>query len=318
MKHAIVSSLLDPVQPQTRPSTPVASHEAQLYAQAAALTEMGAWSCDLSTQALTWTEGVFNIFGAPADRPMDRRETLDFYTEESRALLAQLRAKAIEEGSGFTMDAQILRGDGEVRWMRITAATRVERGRATTLYGMKQDITEERLRWERLRHLAENDALTGLSNRACFHSEFLDRPAGSEGLCEIGALVLFDLNGFKTVNDAWGHAAGDACLSDFARRLRRTFPEARLVARIGGDEFAMILDRSASSAALERSVRHRLPALMSPVVWQGHSLPLGASAGMAAPALAGVVDPEALFHQADAALYAAKRRGGNQLCTAGT
>lgn len=315
LKHAIIPSLS-----AASGSVPplAADNPAQLYAQAAALTAMGAWSCDLSSQALSWTEGVFHIFGASLHRQMDRRETLEFYTEESRALLEQLRSRAIAEGSGFSMEAQIVRADGQRRWMRINAAVRMEQGRASALYGMKQDVTEERLRWERLRELAENDALTGLANRARFQSDFLDRPTDDPALTGIGALVLFDMNGFKAVNDMWGHAAGDACLAGFARRLSITFPEARLIARIGGDEFAMILDRGSSSAALEMTVRHRISALVLPVVWQNQQLPLGASAGIAFPGPDGKVDPEALFHEADAALYAAKRHGGNRLCTAET
>ncbi|TCM40534.1 PAS domain S-box-containing protein/diguanylate cyclase (GGDEF)-like protein [Novosphingobium sp. ST904] len=313
MDHAVIQSRMTPAPGAARM---MASDPAQLYAQAAALTSIGAWSCDLRTQELSWTEGVFQIFGAPLHRQMDRRETLEFYAEDSRATLERLRSQAIAARSGFSMEAQIRRADGELRWMRLTAATRVENGRPVSLYGMKQDITEERLRWERLRQMAENDALTGLSNRARFQSEFLDRPAGDDSLSDIGAIVLFDMNAFKAVNDRWGHAAGDACLTGFARRLRATFPEARLIARIGGDEFAMILDRTGSRMGLEICVRHRMNALASPVIWQERYLPLGACAGMAFPDSAGGVDPEALFHRADAALYEAKRRGGNVVCTA--
>lgn len=311
MKHAIIPSrsIL------TSPPPEQASHHQRLP-EGLRQPAIGAWSCDLSNQALCWTHGVFDIFGAPAERPMDRRETLEFYTEESRALLERLRADAIAQGTGFSMEAQILRADGEIRWMRITAATHVENGRPVRLYGMKQDVTEERLRWERLLHLAESDALTGLSNRARFQSEFLDCPCDDERLAETGALVLFDMNDFKAVNDRWGHAAGDACLAAFARRLRSGFPEARLIARLGGDEFAMLLGREHSPAMQQEILRRRLHALVAPVIWQDLALTIGSSAGMAFLPAGGRVAPEALFHEADAALYAAKRHGGTRLCIA--
>ncbi|MGF7152370.1 GGDEF domain-containing protein [Novosphingobium gossypii] len=283
--------------------------DGNLVAQAAALVGMSAWSCDLASEALEWTPGVFDIFGLDAGTRFERQDTVALYCEESREAMLRLRAGAIETPSAFSMEAQIRQPGGELRWMRLAARTRVENGRVVQLYGMKQDITQDRLRWEDLRRLAENDALTGLGNRARFQSEFLDLPEGSERLARIGALALFDLDDFKGINDRWGHAAGDTCIARFGQRLAETFPNAALVARIGGDEFAVALPATVRPAALEMAMRRRLGRLVTQVEWQETSIPIGFSAGLAF--LTG--SPEAAFAAADAALYRAKRSGRNAL-----
>lgn len=301
-----------------RSPTPPASAVpgAELYERSARLVGIGAWSCNLLTERLTWTSGVFDLFGLPRDVQVGRHETLELYSDESRAALERLRSSAIAARSGFTMEARIIRPDGEARWMRLTAATRTSNHRAVELYGMKQDITVERQRWERLRRLAESDALTGLGNRTRFQNEFLDQPAGSYALGQVGCLLLLDLDDFKCTNDRWGHGAGDACLAALGQRLLTSFPEALLAARIGGDEFAVVLAHGPSPAAVEAQVRKRLLELRAPALWNGHLLPMRISAGMAFPETPAALNPEELFVAADKALYLAKREGKNMLrCT---
>lgn len=276
-----------------------------------AFAPIGAWSCDLRNDRLTWTGGVFEIFGLATDRTPDRRATLDMYCEESRELLEWHRARAIETCSCFAIEARILRTDGSERWMRITAATQHVGGRAEALFGMKQDITEDRARWDLLRAQAECDALTGLANRVPFQ-RFLDQPSNAPALSRVGALLLLDMDGFKKLNDGWGHAAGDACLVALGKRLRLAFPHADLISRIGGDEFAILLPPTRSQDRTEAQVRSAINTLIAPVVWDGHRLPIGLSAGLAFVSPDIEADPQHLFIAADQALYSSKasRSGG--------
>ncbi len=309
-------NLSDAIACHPTPPAP-ATIAADLYERSAQLVGIGAWSCDLLTERLTWTSGVFDLFGLPRGVPVDRREVLEFYCEESRCTLERLRSAAIAVRSSFTMDARVIRPDGEARWMRLTATTRASNQRAVELYGMKQDVTGERQRWERLRLLAECDALTGVANRARFQSEFLDQPARSPALDRIGSLLLLDLDDFKGINDRWGHIAGDACLSILGRRLLSTFPDAVLAARIGGDEFAVLLPPGHSPSSVEANVRGRMSGLLAPALWNEELLPMGLSAGLAFPETPAAFEPEELFVAADKALYLAKREGKNKLrCTA--
>lgn len=287
------------------PSDDDVPNSLELYDEAASLVSTGAWSCDLSSERLAWTGGVFDIFGLANERAPERQEIVEMYGEESRELLERRRSHAIETCSGFSLDASIVRPDGVERWIRITAATRSSNGRAERLYGMKQDVTDDLARWEALRAQAECDPLTGVANRACFQ-RFLERRNDEPSLDRVGALVLFDMDGFKQVNDWWGHAAGDACLSTFGERLRKTFPHAHLVSRIGGDEFAVLLPPDSSRSETEAAVRSIIGNLLSPVPWNGDLVPLGVSVGLAFAAEEAALNPQELFLSADRALYNAK------------
>jgi PAS domain-containing protein len=102
-----------------------------------------AWQCDLVTEELHWSNGVFDLFGIPPGSAIDRRSTLEFYLPESRRLLDRLRSEALETCGSFTFEAQIRRLDGGLRWMRLNADVQKRNGRAVMLYGTKQDITAE-------------------------------------------------------------------------------------------------------------------------------------------------------------------------------
>lgn len=284
---------------------------ALLWDRAAALAQVGAFECDLDDENLRWTDGVFALFGVERDVLLDRRDIVTLYDEESRETLHRLRSHAIATRGSFQMEARIVRPDGETRWLRIHAAVRCEAGRAIQLYGMKQDISADRARLDEMRRLAELDGLTGLPGRMPFQRDFLDAPPGHEMRAHVGALVLVDVDGFKQVNDRHGHDAGDACLKAVASRLSAAFPDARLIARIGGDEFALILDRTTvASDRLETRFDAALRAIARPVLWRGDALAFSASAGIAYPDTE-ADDPMVLFASADAALYAAKGGGRN-------
>ena len=279
-----------------------------LLDRAMASARVGAWSCNLSDNELSWTSGVYDLFGLPRGTALDRRQTVDMYTEESREEMERLRTQAIVRGGIFNLDARILRPDGEMRWMRISGEMIRPVGGTPILHGLKQDVTEEKLRSEALRRLAENDALTGLANRAIFESRFLNGRRMGSPAASLGAIILFDLDGFKEINDRWGHLAGDACLKVFAERLSASFPEALLTARIGGDEFAVILGNDEPADLIEAHITRFLFRLRAPILWQGHMFTVGASSGIAFPTDPCSYDAEELFIRADAALYATKRR----------
>lgn len=278
-----------------------------LFDQAAPLVQIGAWSCDLASGRLDWTDGVFDIFGLPSENALDREATIQLYCEESRELLERKRSRAIENRDGFTLDARIVRPDGIERWIRITAATRGSNGRTEMLFGMKQDITDDRRRWELLRAQAECDPLTGVANRARFQ-RFLDQPRNGAAPDDIGTLILFDIDDFKQINDRWGHAAGDACLVNLAEHLRKAFVNAHLVSRIGGDEFAVLLPSSVSRTQTKIELQSLIGSLLRPIQWNGYLLTLKVSVGFAFASKDGAYDPQTMFNTADEALYCAKNR----------
>ncbi|MQB41030.1 diguanylate cyclase [Rhizobium sp. ICMP 5592] len=213
-------------------------HLQELFDRSFKAARIGVWECSLPDQTLSWTDTVYEFFDLVPQAPLSRDEIVKLYTPETRKLLNEARDKAIRTGEGFTLDAQIVTAKGNSRWIRITACVEFANGIAARIFGVKQDITAEKAMVEQLRYLAERDTLTGLSSRTRFET-FLGEICGTDSRSG-QALLLADLDGFKSVNDTLGHQAGDDCLKVASRRLSQAAPEADMIARIGGDEFAVI------------------------------------------------------------------------------
>lgn len=278
------------------------AHSRKVFERASAAARIGVWECSLPDETLSWTDGVYDIFELPRGAPIERARALACYPEASRALLERTRSRAIAERGGFTLDAEIVTFKGRHRWIRLTATVECENGVPVRIFGMKQDITEEKTLADRTRYLAEFDVMTGLANRTQFQSR-LGALAGQGGT---GALLLVDLDGFKQINDTYGHAIGDECLREAALRLRGVCAEADLIARIGGDEFAVLLGPGLAPGAAEALAGRIVEALGQPVEGAGGLFRLGGSVGIA---WSGAATASDLFVQADAALYAAKAAG---------
>lgn len=282
-------------------------HSRKIFDRASAAAQIGVWECSLPDNSLKWTDVVYDIFEMPRGSELVRERIVELYTAESAKELGIKRTRAIEERGGFGMDAEIITAKGNRRWMRITATVECENGVPVRIFGMKQDITEEKNMIDRMRYLANFDQMTGLANRAQFQPHF-------STFCEtvpdtgVAALVLIDLDGFKAVNDTHGHAAGDACLKEAAARLRSAFGAAEIIARIGGDEFAILFSTEGENEEVFSLVRDAIQDMRRPVAHQGAALRIGASAGVA---FADGCTPSELFRRADLALYAAKAAGRN-------
>jgi len=170
-----------------------------------------------------------------------------------------------------------------------------------------EDITEQRQQEERIRHMARHDALTQLPNRV----QFLEEMAGAEAAIDRGdrvAVLCIDLDHFKGVNDTLGHALGDKVLQQASARLWGTTRENDVLARLGGDEYALLLrdiDKPSDAAAIaERIVK----TMGQPFSIEGHQVVIGASVGIAVAPQDGQTSDE-LMKNADLALYKAKNEG---------
>ncbi len=285
----------------------------RLYDQALNAAGIGAWECELGTERLSWTQGVYDIFGYPESNPLRRANIVDLYIDESRRHMELARAEVIQSGSPVTLDTEIRTWRGEKRWMRLSINAVRDGGRSLRIFGCKQDVTSDRHAIENLRQQAETDPLTGLANRTIFQARYRDIVNDSLNHGHASALVLIDLDGFKQLNDTFGHLAGDACLCEVAQRLRRAFHNAGLVGRLGGDEFAIILRAPTDAARIARVLQKTVMMLSRPLFWNGLRLEVSASIGAALigrPHRRRIVE---LFAEADIALYDAKAAGRNRV-----
>ncbi|SOD96989.1 PAS domain S-box-containing protein/diguanylate cyclase (GGDEF) domain-containing protein [Caenispirillum bisanense] len=164
---------------------------------------------------------------------------------------------------------------------------------------------------ERIRHLALYDQLTGLANRSLLSDRLQAALVYSRRHKTAVALLFIDLDGFKPINDRYGHDAGDAVLATVGRRLKAVLREVDTAARIGGDEFVVLAEEVATRADAERIADKILAAVRDPVSWEGEDLAVGASIGLAFhPDDSNTGD--GLLTIADNAMYAAKAGGKNR------
>lgn len=210
------------------------------------------------------------------------------------------------------MEKAYRRKDGGVLWVyEALGVVKDGQGRPDFLVAVTQDISARKELEERLSHDALHDALTGLPNRVMFHDRF-DRVLESARRHGRHAAVLYvDLDGFKSVNDHWGHAAGDVLLQQVARRLEGCVRAEDTVARLGGDEFGIVLAAVEHADDCEVVAGKVLAALAQPFALDGAVARISASVGGALFPVHGS-DARALLAHADAAMYGAKQAGKNR------
>jgi diguanylate cyclase (GGDEF)-like protein/PAS domain S-box-containing protein len=200
-------------------------------------------------------------------------------------------------------------GEAFPEWQTITAI-RDAAGRTTHYVSVFSDISSLKRSQEELEHLAHFDPLTDLPNRMLFQDRLNHAIDRARRYGHAIAVLLLDLDGFKTVNDSLGHPVGDRLLQEVAGRLRSCIRVEDTVARMGGDEFALILSNLSEGSDAVEVVRKLLSAIQIPVELFGHAARVTASIGIAVyPADGeGVTD---LVRNADAAMYSAKEAGRN-------
>jgi diguanylate cyclase (GGDEF)-like protein/PAS domain S-box-containing protein len=218
-----------------------------------------------------------------------------------------LRALGGETVTGVLV--QVRRDDGTTTWAEVESRPLSEPD--GTPYGALStyvDVTERMARETRMRAEADSDPLTGLANRRALERTLASAVERAERSGREVAVVMLDLDGFKALNDRWGHLAGDAALRSVARRLTRAVRERDLVARLGGDEFVIVLgDLQPGAVAVDECCARIASALSAPLRFEGGSTEVGAALGRAVfPSDAS--SPGDLLAHADRAMDASRSR----------
>ncbi|WP_030935109.1 putative bifunctional diguanylate cyclase/phosphodiesterase [Streptomyces sp. NRRL S-646] len=232
--------------------------------------------------------------------PEDAPQTWKLYDELVRG-----------EREHYHVEKAFYRPDGTVLWTNLTVSLlRDADGNPQYQLALMEDTTERRLLNLRLRYEATHDALTGLPNRTFFF-ERLEKALGASRGQRYG-LCYLDLDGFKTINDSLGHAAGDRLLVEVADRLQgcATAP-GEMVARLGGDEFVALTTGTDTEREVDELAARIMNALIAPISIDGRELTVRGSIGIV-EGPAGERSPAEVLRSADITMYRAKSAGGNR------
>ena len=180
---------------------------------------------------------------------------------------------------------------------------------ARTNEDLRREIVERKRMEAEIRYRAWHDALTGLANRELFYSRLLDEVAKGKPF----TVFFMDLDGFKNVNDTLGHDSGDRLLKEAARRIARAMGEENMVARMGGDEFTVIICSPSSREQLAECAERLLRGVSEPIRLEEASVSITASIGIGRFPEDGATAQD-LMKCADMAMYKAKERGKNRYC----
>ena len=218
-----------------------------------------------------------------------------------------------EMWTGETIERNV-RGENYIVRQTITPILD-EAGEIACFVAIHHDITERKQTEEKIRRLAHYDSLTGVPNRALFYDRLHQAISLGERHHRRFALLYLDLDGFKPVNDLYGHRCGDAVLRISAGRIAGQVRSSDTVARLGGDEFAILLHDVTEEHAAHRIAENVIEAVSAPMNAEGQQIEIAVSIGIAFFPHSGR-DADALIHEADRAMYEAKRAGKKTIRTA--
>ncbi|HLY47744.1 MAG TPA: EAL domain-containing protein [Solirubrobacteraceae bacterium] len=221
---------------------------------------------------------------------------------DDASLMEECFRRIRSEGSVKPVECRWRAADGSIRWLETVFSNLLGDPKVNGVVLNSRDVTERQKLSEGLRKRAFHDPLTGLANRARFE-ERLEQTSGDSDT----AVLFIDLDNFKTVNDSLGHAAGDHFLSEVARRLSTCVRIGDMVARMGGDEFAVLISGVDAQIRAPRIAERILRELAEPIELDRRAITPSASIGIACGDSA--QNAQEILRDADLALYEAKRSG---------
>lgn len=279
----------------------------------------GLWDWDLNSGKVFYSERWKSMLGFT---DADLRGHIDewggmVHPDDKERVLQAVDAHLDGSTPEFVQEYRIRCKDGRWKWMlaRGKAMPIAPGSSEMRMIGTNADITDRKEAEAQIEYLAYYDPLTGLENRKLLHDRIRQAMSASARSLQYGALVFIDLDGFKAVNDMWGHSIGDQMLMQVARRMKQCMRVGDTVARLGGDEFVILVqnlgaDRDRAAQEVATISAKVLDAFFPPFNMEGHEFHGGASLGITLfrdeP-----LSVDALLGQADSAMYRAKAEGGN-------
>ena len=224
------------------------------------IAHLGTWRLDLATNQVEWTEELYNMYGFdPTIPPPPYTEHMKLFTPESWEKLSTSLEQTRICGIPYELELETINKDGSHGWMWVRGeARRDSKGNITSLWGAAQDISKYKKIENELLHISYHDHLTELHNRRYF--EHILKVLDIDQNLPL-SVIMCDVNGLKIVNDSFGHDAGDELLKGAAQTIQNVSREKDVVARVGGDEFAILLPNTSSEQSVQ--IANRIKELAS-------------------------------------------------------
>ena len=284
----------------------------QTLERAQEIGNLGYWKANLDAGHLYWSEKVFEIFGVCSDTFTPSVDAYRAYVHPDDLALVDAREAHARQTGLFDVEHRVVRPDGSERWVH--ARGDYTAGNDNQVFiGTVRDITEQKEQEARLRELSFTDPLTQIPNRRVFMERLNESYELFSRRGIPAAVVMIDIDHFKTVNDTYGHGAGDEVIRRVASILADRVRESDVPCRLGGEEFGLLLPGTGIDEAMDLAERLRLEiAGCSCTTGRGEAFQVTLSVGVSR--FAGEDEhPEQALQRADAALYQGKATGRNRV-----
>lgn len=275
-------------------------------------------AADEHGRVVEWNRQAELLLGWPRGEAMGRDMAELIIPEDMRAAHNRGMQTFLKDGTSVVInnriELQALHRDGHELPIEITVG-HVKRQSGHLFIAFLHDITERLAFRDQMRELALTDVLTSLPNRRAFSDRLPEGMMRARRADQLMALFFMDIDGFKAINDRYGHEAGDELLIEFARRLQASVRDVDTVARLAGDEFVVILESLHSQADALMVAEKILNTIREPFELTHSTVSVSSSIGVAVylPDQDGEIGPEELLSMADKAMYKAKRLGKNRI-----
>lgn len=280
------------------------------------ITESSAWEYNLKKARFWCTPELINrLPGASNNLRLSLRRALGLVHHDERRGLIDAVIDFIESNEKtFRRDLRVYSQCGEVLWIEVIGTMeRDADGRPEQIAGIAVDILKRKEREEKLKLQASTDYLTGAVNREMFEGKLRSELVSAMEKSVPLSLIMLDIDHFKVVNDTWGHDVGDMVLREFTSVCGSSLRSSDVLARIGGEEFAILLPEADERTAVV--IGERIREAVERTMFEGPEKGITVTTSVGCSTFEGSVPltPEILFKAADHALYTAKRNGRNQL-----
>ncbi len=298
----------------------------QLLQESQKIAKVGGWELNLETGLLYWTAETYRIHETtPEEFDPSVDAGLDYFLPESRDRISEALDQAINHGVGYDLELETLTTKGQKIDVRTTCNVTQKDGASIRLTGIFQDISDQKATQRKLettnlnlekanaslKQSAHYDSLTQLPNRILLSDRMQQAMTKSVRHDQFVAIAFIDLDGFKFVNDTYGHNAGDQFLQKITKHLKFSLRDGDTLARIGGDEFVAVIDELDEITDSYNILSRLLESATTELDIDGNRLKVTASIGVTFYPQKNS-SPDQLLRQADQAMYRAKQLGKNR------